>query len=278
MTFVSSVQPPASLEEPAWWFLFQDDQLLVRLNGEEAQPLFVNDPEELNIIMNRSQYLGQLDGAHCFSGELGQSTTIPDDMTLLGLRRLFELLDSDMFQIAGRAIQTVNWDRDHQYCSRCGTPTETKDDERVMTCPQCGLMQYPRISPAIIVAVVRQDRILLARNARFPGGFYSVLAGFVEPGETFEECVRREVKEEVGVDVKNVRYFGSQPWPFPNSLMVGFIADHADGEIAIDNTEIIDAGWFEVTELPPIPGKISIARRLIDWFIDNYSQRPLQNE
>ncbi len=270
MTFISSVQPPASLEEPAWWFLFKDDKLLVRLNGEKAQPLFVNDPQELNFILDRSQYLGQLDGAHCFSGELGQGTVIPDGMTILGLRGLFELLTSDLFQIAGRAIQVVNWDRDHQYCSRCQTPTETKDDERVKTCPQCGLTQYPRISPAIIVAVVKQDRILLARNARFPGGFYSVLAGFVEPGETFEECVKREVKEEVGVEVKNIRYFASQPWPFPNSLMVGFIADHAGGEIAVDNIEIIDASWFEVTELPPIPGKISVARRLIDWFIKNH--------
>ncbi|MBW2623889.1 MAG: NAD(+) diphosphatase, partial [Deltaproteobacteria bacterium] len=217
-------------------------------------------------------YLGALDGKHCFSGELDQNAPIPNGLTLFGLRGLFDMMAADRFAIAGRAIQIVNWDRDHQYCSRCcGTSTQTKADERVKVCPECGLMQYPRISPAIIVAVVKEDRILLARNARFAGGFYSVLAGFVEPGETFEECVRREVKEETGVDVKNIRYFGSQPWPFPNSIMIGFIADHAHGDITVDNVEIMDARWFKASEFPPIPGKISIARRLIDWFIENYS-------
>ena len=145
-----------------------------------------------------------------------------------------------------------------------------KTDERAKICLKCGLINYPRISPAIIVAVVKKNQILLARSERFPTGFYSVLAGFVEPGETFEDCVKREVKEEVGLDVKNIRYFGSQPWPFPDSLMVGFTADYDGGKILIDKTEIKDAGWFTAHDLPQIPGKISIARRLIDWFVQNY--------
>ena len=132
------------------------------------------------------------------------------------------------------------------------------------------MLHYPRLSPAIIVAVINDNRILLAHADRFASGLYSVLAGFVEPGEAFEECVKREVKEEVGIMVKNIRYFGSQPWPFPNSLMVGFTADYDSGKISIDGIEIKDAGWFKANDLPRIPGKISIARRLIDWFVERY--------
>jgi NAD+ diphosphatase len=127
------------------------------------------------------------------------------------------------------------------------------------------------MSPAIIVAVVRDKTILLAHAARFPGAMYSVLAGFVEPGESLEECVRREVKEEAGVDLKHIRYFGSQPWPFPNSLMIGFTAAYAGGEITADQKEIVDARWFQAKDLPLIPEKVSIARKLIDWFVEKYS-------
>jgi len=131
-------------------------------------------------------------------------------------------------------------------------------------------MNFPRISPAIIVAVLKGKEILLARAHRFPPRLYSVIAGFVEPGETLEECVRREVKEEVGIEVENICYFGSQSWPFPNSLMVAFTADYANGKITIDETETIDAGWFTAHNLPPIPDKVSISRRLIDWFVEIY--------
>lgn len=142
-----------------------------------------------------------------------------------------------------------------------------KNDERAKVCPSCGFVNYPRISPAMIVAVTRGREILLAKGSRFQGGFYSVLAGFVEPGETFEECVEREIKEEVGLKVKNINYFGSQPWPFPDSLMVGFTAEYAGGDITIDNKEILDAGWYTAEGLPLIPGNGSIARRLIDWYV-----------
>ncbi|MCK4988071.1 MAG: NAD(+) diphosphatase, partial [Desulfobacterales bacterium] len=168
-----------------------------------------------------------------------------------------------------RANQLVDWGRTHQYCGVCGRPTEDKTDERAKICPQCGLVNYPRLSPAIIVAVLKNNQILLARNKRFKLPFYSVLAGFVEPGETLEQCVQREIREEVGLTVKNIRYFGSQPWPFPNSLMIAFIADYADGEITVDGSEIIDAAWFSKDKLPQIPPSISIARQLIDWFTNN---------
>jgi NAD+ diphosphatase len=134
-------------------------------------------------------------------------------------------------------------------------------------CHACGLTLFPRISPAVIVLVERSGKALLARSSRFQEELYSVIAGFVEPGETLEETVRREVKEETGIDTKNIRYFGSQPWPFPDSLMIAFTARYAGGEIKVDNEEILDAAWFSADQLPTIPGKISIARALIDWFV-----------
>jgi len=140
--------------------------------------------------------------------------------------------------------------------------------ERAKECPQCGLLHFPRLAPAIIVLIERGDQLLLARSRRFATGMYSVLAGFVEPGESLEEAVVREIKEEVSLSVKDIRYFGSQPWPFPHSLMIGFTATYAGGEISMEDEEIEDAGWFTVDRLPPLPGKISIARKLIDSFIE----------
>ncbi len=162
----------------------------------------------------------------------------------------------------------MEWDLSHRFCGRCGAATVLKEGEQARECPACRSLSYPRISPAVIVAVVRGDRILLARAARSPPGLYSVLAGYVEPGETLEECVRREVREETGIEVANLRYFASQPWPFPHSLMIAFTAEHASGEIAVDGVEILDAGWYRADGLPGIPGPMTVARRLIDWFCE----------
>ena len=182
-------------------------------------------------------------------------------------------LDEEVFSVAGRVFQCLDWDRTHQYCGRCGGHTEPRLDELARSCPACGLISYPEVTPAVIVAVIRGEEILLARSRRFQGSFFSVLAGFVEAGETFEECVKREVMEEVAIAVDNIRYFGSQPWPFPHSLMVGFTAEYAGGEISIDDKEISEAGWFTAEALPEVPRTGTIARRLIDWFCDNHKQR-----
>jgi NAD+ diphosphatase len=188
-----------------------------------------------------------------------------------GLRALFDTLPEDLFWTAGRAFQMMHWSRTHQYCGRCGHPTQDAENERAKRCPECGHTSYPRISPAIIVAVVKDDReLLLAHAKRFPKGLHSVIAGFVEPGETFEEAVRREVKEEVNIDVSDIRYFRSQPWPFPDSLMVAFTAKYAGGELQVDNVEIMDAGWYTADNLPLGPSSISVARKLIDWFVANH--------
>ena len=131
------------------------------------------------------------------------------------LRTLFGTIREELVWVAGRANQLVDWDQSHRFCGRCGNPNRDKSDERAKICPDCGLINYPRLSPAVITAVLKDDRILLARNKNFKGSMFSVLAGFVEPGETLEDCVKREIQEEVGIGVKNIRYFGSQPWPFP---------------------------------------------------------------
>jgi NAD+ diphosphatase len=170
--------------------------------------------------------------------------------------------------VAGRAVQLVDWARTHRFCGRCGTATLMQSNERAMKCPACSLLAFPRLAPAMITLVTRGDEALLARGVQFRGPMYSCLAGFVEPGESLEGAVVREVREEVGVEVGNVRYQGSQPWPFPHSLMVGFRAEWAGGDIVCDPTEILDAQWFRRDELPNIPPRISIARKLIDAWID----------
>ncbi|HEY8090819.1 MAG TPA: NAD(+) diphosphatase [Polyangiaceae bacterium] len=193
---------------------------------------------------------------------------LPDGMVVLGLREAFSAFGQDGFMAAGLATQLVEWRTTHRFCGRCATPTERSTSERAVKCPACGLVAFPRIAPAVIVLVRRGEEALLARGARFPLPFYSTLAGFVEVGETLEDTVAREIREEVGVEVRSPRYFGSQPWPFPHSLMVGFTADWASGEIHCDPAEIVDAHWFQRDALPQIPPPLSIARRLIDAWLD----------
>jgi NAD+ diphosphatase len=230
--------------------------------------------KQLDLDPGETQFLGYLDGLPCYAGELLEESTVQSEFSPVGLRRLFSMLEEGPLLAARLANHLVHWNRNHRYCGQCGNPTQPKPDERARMCPRCGLVNYPRLSPAIIVAVIKDDRILLAHSQRFPTSFYSVLAGFVEPGESLEECVAREVREEVGIEVKNIRYFGSQHWPFPDSLMIGFTAEYAGGEIAIDQSEITDAGWFPSDRLPDIPPRISIARRLIDWFSKRESPIP----
>lgn len=266
-SFISAVLPPVEQIEPAWWFLFRGDRLLVSEQGGIVSLPCLIRPHELGLKPIRQQYLGKLDGRQCYSAELDDKAETPEGMTFHGLRELWGLLDEEMIALSGRALQIVNWDRANLFCGRCGAPMESEPGIRVKVCSQRDLTSFPRLSPAIIVAVVRGDKILLANVQRHPPGMCSVIAGFVEPGETLEDCVHREVKEETGVNVKEIHYFGSQPWPFPHSLMIAFTAAYAGGEIVIDKDEIKDAGWFTADDLPPVPPKISIARQLIDWFV-----------
>src|ERR1051326_105897 len=205
----------------------------------------------------------------CYAVELDAAFEPPLGAALEGLRSLYGRLPDGIFEVAGRAVQILLWDHTHRFCGRCGTAAVNAPAERAKPCPNCGLLSFPRFSPAVIMLVQRGDDLLLARNRGFADGFFSVLAGFVEPGESLEEAVAREVREEVNLELRDIQYFGSQPWPFPHSLMIGFTAHFAGGEIRPQLDEIAEAAWFSRHgELPRLPGKLSIARRLIDWFLD----------
>ena len=218
-------------------------------------------------------YLGDRDGAPCFARALGEGEPPPPGTAAVPLRQLFGVLDDEDFGIAGRALGLTAWDLDHRFCGRCGGPTERSRAERVRLCA-CGHGAYPRLSPAIIALVERDGRALLARNARTRMPFFSTLAGFVEVGESLEEAVAREIHEEAGIAITDVRYFGSQPWPLTGSLMVGFTARWAGGDLAPAADELAEAGWFPPDALPPLPGKLSIARALIDDFVRRH-ERPV---
>jgi NAD+ diphosphatase len=276
--FISGIVPPEERSEPAWWFAFQESKLLVYQESSGVNLPCIVDFVELGLKTLREHYLGRFDNRPCYAVEVVEGTTPPAGMTFEGLRQVYGRLDEDLFSIAARAVQIVDWDRSHHFCGRCGAQLRTKTIERAKECPQCGLLHFPRLAPAIIVLVERGNKLLLARSRHFMPGIYSVLAGFVEPGESLEEAVVREVKEEVGISVKDIKYFGSQPWPFPHSLMIGFTATYAGGEISLDDEEIEDAGWFTIGNLPRIPGKISIARKLIDWFVHKQWGYPNLND
>ncbi len=267
-----------------YWFVFKGDRLLVQLGPPSQQPsddLRVSARASwatLPLLKNnnilwfepaRTLYLGQLAGTGCWAAEApADAAAPPPGLAWEGLRALFTVLEDAHFALAGRAIQLLDWDRNHRYCGRCGTPTEAKLEERARICPGCGFAAYPRIAPAVMALVRREGEILLGRSPHFPPGMYSALAGFVEPGETLEQCLAREVEEEVGVQVSRIRYFASQPWPFPNSLMIAFVCDWVAGEIRPQPGEIEAANWFKVLQLPGLPSNISIARRLIDAVVE----------
>jgi NAD+ diphosphatase len=244
--------------------VFSEGRLLVRADGERAS---IPSAAELGGGLDDAIYLGRLDGRPCFVAELGGGAA-RDGLAPTGLRELFGRLPDELQAVAGRAFQTLEWYRNHAFCGRCGTPTQLADAERARGCPNCGAMFYPRISPAVIMLIERSGEILLARNRNFRGPFYSCLAGFVDPGESLEEAVAREVEEEVGIEIGDVTYFASQPWPFPSQLMIGFTARHAAGEIRLGgDPEIEDAAWFARDALPQLPGRFSLARRLIDSWL-----------
>lgn len=269
--FLEPVYPePTEPPEDAEW-------VIVRKNGVYLQPgeppvlVFTRDRIEAIFGILRSQYLGHRDGVAWYAAEVAEDTAVPGSVFYPDIRTLHAILPDSELAVAALAVRIIAFDRTTRFCGQCGSETRQSGEERAKVCAACGLVTYPRISPAIIVLIRRDDRILLARSPRFPPDFHSVIAGFVGPGETLEEAVKREVREEVGIEVTNIRYRGSEPWPFPDSLMIGFVADYAGGEIVIDNKEIVSAGWFDRDGLPEIPRKLSIARSLIDgWLAEGH--------
>lgn len=255
-----------AMNEPSYWIFRSDNQLLI-LSGEDGAPslplgLAADFQQPLGAIQD-AILVGEWQGQPCYGVDVAQFPSLPG-AEALSLRALFHLGGVEVCSLAGRASQLLDWQKQHRYCGQCGTPTSRKDSEFAMVCANCNLAVYPRISPAIMVLVRHAGKLLLGRSPHFKPGVFSVLAGFVEAGESLEDCAIREVKEEVGIDIANLRYFKSQSWPFPNSLMVGFFADYAGGSITPDPQEIEAADWFSPDALPLLPDPISMSRQMIE--------------
>ena len=265
LAFVPTHISPDDPGENPLCFAFRKRELLVTEAGVLPS---VEEIDKGGIEAVRRQYLGSLNGVHCYSLELETDVNAPGGMAFRDLRMLYGTLDSDQHAVAGRAAQIVDWDKSHQFCGQCAGPTELSEGDRSRSCPRCRVPMYPRLSPAMIVAVERGNEILLGRSPHFPPGILSCLAGFVEPGESAEEAVVREVFEETRIVVENVKYFGSQAWPYPNSLMLGFTAQYKSGEIDVGSDELEAAEWCPADDMPnTFPGNISISQWLVTDFL-----------
>jgi len=244
-SFVPGGETGNAATGPSYWFIFRGSDLLVAHDGRSIDLPLAVDTEGIGISCERSHAIGTIGPTPCRSLVVPAECAEPAGWAFEGLRSLFGAITEDFFAAAARALEICEWDHAHRFCGSCGSPTALKPGERALECTACGRLSYPRISPAVIVAVIRDSRILLARAPRFPPRMFSVLAGFVEPGETLEECVAREVHEE----------------------MVAFTAEHASGEIVVDPSEIVEADWFAADALPFLPDPITVARKLINWFV-----------
>ncbi|HSW57232.1 MAG TPA: NAD(+) diphosphatase [Dehalococcoidales bacterium] len=269
--FVPAKTPSEEGHGPAYWLAFSSSRLLVHTDTHGFSLPYVGGLEELNLSAVRVRFLGTFRQRPCYAAELSDENQAPNNFTFTDLRSFYSGADEDVFLLAGRSYQIILWEKTNHYCGRCGHLTETAQAEWAKICPSCKSLSYPHIAPAVIVGVLKDNQILLTRYSRSRVNMHTIIAGFLEPGETLEECVRREVLEEVGIKVKNIRYFGSQPWPFPNSVMIGFTAEYESGEIKPDGTEIAEAGWYSAGSTPVIPPKMSISREIIDWFMNEYS-------
>lgn len=265
--FISSSCLSGEIKPDSLWFVFQDDHILLRKKGDTyAIPRYADFLPFEDTVEER-YYIGSYEGTDCFAVLLSRPKA-EDGFEPVMRRKAYYLVGERDFALAGRAYQTVFFHLRHRFCGACGAPMESMKEMVARRCAGCGAVYHPQQAPAVIMAVTRGDTILLARSPRFRPSMYSVLAGFVEPGETLEDTVKREVREECGIEVKNITYFSSRPWPFPNSLMIGFTAEHESGEIKIDENEIIDAGWYTPGNLPEVPDRVSIAGRLVNHFIE----------
>lgn len=249
-------------------FVYHNMEILVEINREKKTLPWYNIISGYYDLSESPVPLGIMDGVYYSAIHIDDRMDIPENTEFINVRFLYRASDEDLFFLAGLGQQLANWDRTFRFCGRCGTGAVNQPDERAKLCPACGHISYPRISPAVICSVTKGDEILLARGVRFTSPVFSVLAGFVETGETLEETVRREIMEETCISVKNIKYFGNQPWPFSSSMMLAFTAEYESGEIKIDEKEILDAGWFSADDLPMLPSSYSIAHRLILNFVE----------
>jgi NAD+ diphosphatase len=250
------------MNDLSYWLFRSGNQLLSSVDeaGRNVFPRGLasdfGDPKNALLV-------GEWQGLPCYAADIDH---LPENISgeLMSLRSLLNVAGAEAISLIVRATMLLDWHKNHRYCGKCGTLTTIRTGESSMVCPSCGLVAYPRISPVVMVLIRRGDELLLARSPRFKPGVFSALAGYVEAGETLEQCAKREVLEEVGIEITNLRYFGSQPWPFPDSLMVAFFADYAGGTITPDPSEIEAAGWYLRSALPALPEQVTLARQLID--------------
>ncbi|EPR08064.1 NAD(+) diphosphatase [Ruminiclostridium papyrosolvens] len=254
-----------------YWFVFCLNKLLIKNEENGAKIPVYSELAELGQALTAPLYLGKFYGQPAYCIGIADNTQAPSRMSFVDLRSTFGVLDEDSFLLASKAVQVVAWEQTHRFCGKCGSLTQDLSGERAKVCPECGFISYPRICPAVITAVFKENKILLAHARSFKGDIHSLVAGFVEAGETLEEAVEREIMEEIGIKVKDIKYWGSQPWPYPNSLMLGFTAEYESGEINVDGVEISHAEWYDVETLPELPPKVSIARKIIDWYSQGHS-------
>lgn len=263
--FDNTYLPGIKMEEDDFVLHYNGNLLLLKLDGDEFRLPQKRDFPELKQNAETT-FLFSLNNIPCF---LVWNDLSADDEKLvyreINFFRTINQKEIAWLSIAG--FHLMNWYSHNKYCGKCGTPTRIKIDERAIICPVCNTVFYPKISPAVIVAITCRDKILLAHNANFPGHWYSLVAGYADVGESLEETLIREVKEEVGLDIRNIRYYKSQPWPLSGSLMIGFVAEADDTQaVIIDNKEIAEAGWFTRGSLPNHPSNISIAGEMIQKF------------
>ncbi len=259
---------PAKEAPLYYWFVFLDDELLLAdSNNPPIVPCTAKIPVPESIVVVQ-RCIGIYDGIPCIAVSVDAE---PDGFMNVHLRQSRNYIDHDLWIIAGRARQLLGWEQDNKFCGRCGQIMRRNDRGFSAVCDGCGALSYPQINPAVIMAITRGREILLGHSKKFDQGMYSVLAGFVEPGETIEEAVYREVFEETAIKTTNIRYVASQSWPFPNSLMLGCSAEYTSGEIKIDHNELEDAQWFRPEAMPEkLPPQMTIARRLIDLHLERY--------
>ncbi|MCQ2604313.1 MAG: NAD(+) diphosphatase [Spirochaetia bacterium] len=260
-------------EQRGFWFLFKKGKVLYFGSGDSIRFPELLRPSELGLKTTEPVYIGQLNGKNVFTAQVFETEEPYHNCCGVANypyalpRDLFMAVGEDMFNLICRAWHISRWTESWKFCPSCGAPMRPSGTERAKVCTSCGRTDYPLLSPAVIVAVTKGDRLLLASNSNFPAGRYSILAGFVESGESAEDTIHREIMEEVGIKVKNIKYFGSQCWPFPNSFMLGFTAEWESGELHPDGVEIIKADWFKADSMPDIPPCGSISRKLINNFI-----------
>ena len=258
---------------PTQWFIFFKDQLLLKKEKTEKGEIKYSVPygTEPPLAPGSGSTIHEVflppdEMVHAFA--IGQLVTETEEWVMVNLRGSYEYITLDEYKAAGKAYQILYWDQHSRFCPACGMPTEHKTPI-MKKCPSCAYEIYPPISTAIIVLIRRGEEILLVHARNFRGTFYGLVAGFLEAGETLEQCVQREVMEETGLRVKNITYFGNQPWPYPSGLMVGFIADYESGEIKLQKDELSAGAFYSKENMPEIPRKLSIARKMIDWWLSN---------